>query len=76
MRYFAHMGRDPGELNPPVLYWFELKRGATPTWVPHLIDNASGVGVDVVLQDITGDGLKDIVIANKKGVFVFEQNRN
>jgi hypothetical protein len=76
MRYFAHMGRDPGELNPPVLYWFELKGGATPTWVPHLIDNASGVGVDVVLRDITGDGLKDIVIANKKGVFVFEQNRN
>lgn len=73
MRYFAHMGRDPGELNPPVLYWFELKRGAKPTWVPHLIDNDSGVGVQVVVDDITGDGLKDIVLANKKGVFVFKQ---
>lgn len=74
MRYFAHMGRDPGELNPPVLYWFALKRGATPAWVPHRIDDASGVGVEVVVQDITGDGLKDIVVANKKGVFVFKQN--
>ena len=74
MRYFAHMGRDPGELNPPVLYWFGLKQGPKPTWVPHLIDNSSGVGVDVVVKDITGDGLKDIIVANKKGVFVFKQN--
>jgi hypothetical protein len=74
MRYFAHMGRDPGELNPPVLYWFEFKKGANPTWVPHLIDDASGVGVEVLVKDITGDGLKDIVVANKKGVFVFKQN--
>lgn len=73
MRYFAHMGRDPGELNPPVLYWFETKPGAKPAWVPHQIDDASGVGVDVVVQDITGDGLKDIIVANKKGVFVFKQ---
>lgn len=74
MRYFAHMGRDPGELNPPVLYWFELKQGAAPSWIPHPIDNASGIGVDVVVKDITGDGLDDIVVANKKGVFVFKQN--
>ncbi|GEO10753.1 FG-GAP repeat domain-containing protein [Segetibacter aerophilus] len=74
MRYFAHMGHDPGELNPPVLYWFGLKPGPKPTWVPHLIDNASGVGVDVVVKDITSDGLKDIIVANKKGVFVFKQN--
>jgi hypothetical protein len=74
MRYFAHMGRDPGELKPPVLYWFEFKQGAKPTWVPHLIDDASGVGVEVLVKDITGDGLKDIVVANKKGVFVFKQN--
>jgi hypothetical protein len=74
MRYFAHMGRDPGELNPPVLYWFEFKPGANPAWVPHLIDNASGVGVEVLVKDITGDGLKDIIVANKKGVFVFKQN--
>ena len=76
MRYFAHMGRDPGELKPPVIYWFEFKRGAKPAWVPHLIDDASGVGVEVLVKDITGDGLKDIIIANKKGVFVFKQNKN
>jgi hypothetical protein len=74
-RYFAHMGKDPGEFESPVLYWFELKPGKNPTWVPHLIDNNSGVGVHVIAEDITRDGLIDIVIGNKKGVFVFKQER-
>lgn len=74
-RYFAHMGNDPGEYDPPVLYWYEFKQGEDPVWVPHLIDNNSGVGVHVVAEDITGDGLLDIIIANKKGVFVFEHER-
>jgi hypothetical protein len=74
-RYFAHMGKDPGEFEPPVLYWFEFKPGKNPVWVPHLIDDNSGVGVHVVTQDITRDGLTDIIVANKKGVFVFKQAR-
>ena len=72
-RYFAHMGKDPGEYEPAVLYWFELKSGKNPQWTPHLIDDNSGVGVEVVTQDVTKNGLTDIVVANKKGVFLFEQ---
>jgi len=74
-RYFAHMGKDPGEYEAPVLYWYELKPGKTPTWVPHLIDDNSGLGVHVVTEDINRDGLTDIITANKKGVFVFIQGR-
>ena len=74
-RYFAHMGNDPGEFEAPVLYWYAFKPGPTPTWTPHLIDSDSGVGVHVIAEDITRDGLQDIVIANKKGVFVFQQER-
>lgn len=74
-RYFAHMGNDPGEYDPPVLYWYEFQQGENPNWIPHLIDENSGAGVHVVTEDITGDGLLDIIIANKKGVFVFEQER-
>ncbi len=74
-RYFAHMGKDPGELEPPVLYWFEFKPGKNPTWIPHQIDDNSGVGVHLVAEDFTRDGLIDIVIANKKGVFFFTQER-
>src|SRR5690606_42088183 len=71
--YFAHMGSDPGEFDAAVLYWFEVQSGPTPTWIPHMIDDNSGVGVDLVVEDITGDGLLDVIVANKKGVFVFEQ---
>lgn len=72
-RYFAHNGEDPGAYEPSVLYWFELKPGVSPVWVPHLIDSDSGVGLQVLVQDINKDGLPDIIVANKKGVFFFEQ---
>lgn len=74
-RFFAHMGSDPGEFDPPYLYWYEYIPGKNPTWIPHRIDDNSGVGVHVVTEDITKDGWIDIIIANKKGVFVFEQER-
>ena len=70
-RYFAHNGEDPGAYEPSVLYWFEFKPGPNPVWIPHLIDDDSGVGLQVLVQDINGDGLKDIIVSNKKGVFIF-----
>jgi hypothetical protein len=75
-RYFAHMGSDPGEFDTPFLYWYEFVPGAKPTWIPHKIDEDSGVGVHVLSEDINKDGLPDIIISNKKGVFVFAQIRN
>lgn len=74
-RYFAHNEKDPGALEPAVLYWFEFQPGNTPQWIPHLIDDNSGVGLQVLVQDINKDGLADIVVANKKGVFFFEQKK-
>jgi hypothetical protein len=41
--------------------------------VPHLVDDESGIGTQVVAGDVSADGLPDIVIANKKGTFVFIQ---
>ena len=38
--------------------------------MPHLIDDNSGVGTQVVAGDINGDGLPDIVVGNKNGTFV------
>jgi len=73
MRYFAHQGHDPGESNDPTLFWLEFKAGETPKWTLHVIDSDSGVGVNNVVEDINGDGLLDIAIANKKGVFYFER---
>jgi hypothetical protein len=72
-RFWAHNGHDPGETEPAVIYWFEFQPGKEPKWTPHLIDNNSGVGLHVIVEDITKDNKKDIVIANKKGVFIFKQ---
>jgi hypothetical protein len=71
-RYWAHNGRDPDAKSPAVIYWFELKRGeGGAEFVPHLLDDDSGVGTQVAVADVNGDGLSDIGIGNKKGVFVF-----
>lgn len=72
-RYFAHNEKDPGAFEPAVLYWFECRPGKTPRWIPHEIDNNSGIGNSFVVQDINKDGLLDIIVSNKKGVFFFEQ---
>src|SRR5205823_6246087 len=78
-RWWAHGPKgdaDPNE--PPMLYWFEAKRGkdGLTTFVPHQIDQDSGIGTQFVVGDINGDQLLDIIVANKKGVFVFEQVRS
>jgi hypothetical protein len=73
-RWFAHndTNTDPGSHEPAVLYWFEFKPGKEPSWIAHEIDNDSGVGLHVVIQDMNKDKIKDIIIGNKKGVFYFE----
>ncbi|QEG34253.1 PVC-type heme-binding CxxCH protein [Bythopirellula goksoeyrii] len=73
-RFWAHGGHDPGGHDPAVLYWFETVRGEDGVnFVPHRIDNNSGVGTQVVVTDINEDELPDIVVGNKKGTFVSVQ---
>ncbi|MEP7318492.1 MAG: FG-GAP-like repeat-containing protein [Panacibacter sp.] len=74
-RYFAHNGGDPGGYDPAVLYWFEYKPGKTPQWIPHQLDDNSGVGNNFVVTDLDKDQLADIIISNKKGVFFFKQSK-
>jgi hypothetical protein len=58
-----------------VLLWYQGGRDAAgrPKWTPYLIDDDAGVGLQIVIRDVTGDGRADIVSASKKGVFVFER---
>ncbi len=76
-RFWAHGPKgdvNPGD--PCVLYWFELRReGGKVEWVKHLIDSDSGVGTQFEVVDVNRDGLLDIVVANKKGVFLFRQRK-
>jgi len=75
-RYWAHGPKGDAEPNAPaVVYWFELKRTASGKvdWVPHFIDDDSGVGTQVMAGDISGDGRPDVVVGNKKGIFAHIQ---
>ncbi|MCO5237018.1 MAG: VCBS repeat-containing protein [Chitinophagaceae bacterium] len=80
-RYFAHLERlnpgnkttiDPGTYEKPELFWFELTPGQKPYWTEHVIDDDSGVGINIEVKDINGDNRPDIIIANKRGIFYFE----
>jgi len=78
-RWWAHGPKgDAGADGPGVLYWFEAQKASDGTgkFVPHLIDDDSGVGTQFCVVDLNGDGLLDIVVANKKGVHAFLQVRN
>jgi hypothetical protein len=72
-RFYAHGNHgDPDSMGTPYLYWFELKReGKEANFIGHLIDDASGVGTQVVAGDVNGDGKPDVVVGNKRGTFVF-----
>lgn len=74
-RFWAHgPAGDPEPNAPAVLYWFELKRnGKQAEFIPHKIDDNSGVGTQVTVTPI-GTGKKPgVVVGNKKGLFIFEQ---
>ncbi|MFM8579695.1 MAG: FG-GAP repeat protein, partial [Planctomycetaceae bacterium] len=80
-RFWAHGPQgDPDPAGTPVLYWFKLVRdparavGEKVTYVPHRIDDGSGVGTQFAVGDVDGDGRTDIVIGNKRGGFVFRQS--
>ncbi len=74
-RYFAHGGKDPGGNDPAVLYWFRTTREANGgvRFVPYRVHGDSGVGVDITVGDIDGDGRPDVLTGNKKGAFFHRQ---
>ena len=76
-RYWSH-GRteDPDRTTSAVLYWFKLVRNKDKSvdFVPHLIDDASGVGTQVVAGFSSNKKYPDIFVGNKRGTFYFQHS--
>jgi hypothetical protein len=76
-RFWAHgpnKDMEPGA--PAVVYWFQLTRGDSGVeYIPHQIDDDSGVGTQIAVGDVNGDGHPDVVTGNKKGGYVHLQVR-
>jgi hypothetical protein len=75
--FYAHapgVGTDPDVTGTPVFYVFKLVRDAHGvSWEPHLVDSEVGLGRQLTATDLNGDGLVDIAVASKHGVFLFFQ---
>jgi hypothetical protein len=75
--YWVHgkhdFDREPNA--PAVLYWLKQvqRPDHTVDFVPFQIDNDSGAGTQIAVDDIDGDGDLGIAVSNKKGAYVFLQ---
>lgn len=66
---------DPGSREPAVMVWYEQRRDEIGThFVRHVIDMDSGVGLQVLAEDIDGDGNIEVLASNKKGINLFHQS--
>ncbi len=75
-RYWAHGGNAKADRQNAPVYWFKLVRAAKGKgahFVPHLVDEHSGVGTQVVAGDMNGDGYPDVIVGNKMGTFIHHQ---
>lgn len=77
-RFWAHghKGPDPESDEAAVLYWFKLVRSkdGSVDFVPNLIDSDSGIGTQVVAGFVSNKKLPDILVGNKKGLFLFQHS--
>jgi putative membrane-bound dehydrogenase-like protein len=73
--YWSHHRQSPLWDAGAVVYWFRLVRGEQGvSWVPYLADAEAGIGRQVVVGDINGDKLPDIVVGGMKGCHVLRHH--
>ena len=73
---------DPGGMEPVIFFVFKLVRTPTVHFEPHVIDadsatqKAAGGAREFKVLDINKDGILDIIVSNKRGLFVFLGNKS
>ncbi len=69
-RYYGHNGRDPGGNEMPCLYYYDWDP-KTKTFARQTVDEGHvGCGLQIVTQDIDGDGKVDLAVAGKSGTYL------
>ncbi len=74
-RYRAH-DHDPGTFEPMGLYLYRLTRkGGQVTWQKDILsyDDGVGTGVQIAVRDVNADGMLDVVVPGKSGLYWMEQ---
>jgi hypothetical protein len=74
--YYSHHKQSPMWDAGAVVYWFRLVRSPDGVdWVPYKADGESGIGRQLVVHDIDGDGLPDLAAGGMKGAHVLIHRR-
>ena len=74
-RWRAHCGNDPGDNDPVFIYIYKIDGGRFTRQVieeGEATAGYSGVGIYFWLQDLSGNGLPDLVAPGKEGLYLFE----
>ncbi|MFN9346013.1 MAG: PVC-type heme-binding CxxCH protein, partial [Planctomycetota bacterium] len=74
--YWSHHRQSSEWDAGPVVYWFELKRSDKGIeWIPHLADDASGIGRQIVIADVDSNQSPDIVVGGMLGCHVLRHEQ-
>lgn len=73
-RYYAHSGRDAGAEDEMTIQYYDWDSAAS-TWAKHLISTAPagagpGIGLQIRVHDLDGNGWKDLVVPGKSGTHI------
>lgn len=66
-RVRAHSGNDPGDADPGVIYYYKWNKDAQKFTKFTVAENGPGIGLQIRIADLDGNGFKDIVCAGKSG---------
>ena len=73
-RYRGHNGKDGGANEPLCIFWYKVKKGADPQFTKNIVtyDENVGAGMNMIVNDIDGDGDPDIIAPGKSGLYLLE----
>jgi FG-GAP-like repeat len=69
-RVRAHSGGDPGDNDPGVIYYFKWHQESQRFTKFPVVENGPGIGLQIRVADLDGNGWKDIVCAGKSGTHI------